>query len=269
MNHIPKSIISSSRIDSDLDLIRKVNPIIHNITNWVAMATSANVLLAIGASPIMAHARHELIDISQLSQALVINIGTLDEAWISSIETAHQNAIVQKIPIVFDPVGAGASQYRTQTAKNVLARGVNVLRGNASEIIALACDDAKPKGVDAHHDSMDAISAARALSIRYHCVVVVSGAIDIIVDKEKKIFNHHGTSLFTKVTAMGCSVTALIGAFTAINSDYFLAALHAMVAFTMAGEIAATHTRGPGSFYPELLDALSNLNFNHLSINLT
>lgn len=248
----------------DLNLIRQMNPIIHNITNLVVMQTTANVLLSAGASPIMAHAQNELPEIAALANALVINIGTLDDPWICAINMAQKISLEKKLPIIFDPVGAGATIYRTETARKILATGVTIIRGNASEIMALTNSQISTKGVDSRHQSESAISAAKTLAEQYHCVVVISGATDVVVDQEKTIFIPHGTPLFTKVTGMGCSATALIGAFAAVNANYTLAATHAMTVFSIAGEIAARKTSAPGSFYPALLDALFSMQQNEL-----
>jgi hydroxyethylthiazole kinase len=217
------------------------------------------MLLALGASPIMAHAKQELADIVKIANSLVINIGTLDETWIAAIDLAQQAALQKKIPIVFDPVGAGASHYRTQTSKNILQSGINILRGNPSEIMSLVDDDIKTKGVDANHQSNDAINAAKKLAEKYQITVVISGQTDIIIDQNRHECISFGTPLFTKVTGMGCSATALIAAFAAINPDYFLAATHAMTTLTLAGEIAAINCKGPASFYNNLIDALYSL----------
>jgi hydroxyethylthiazole kinase len=253
--------LSSDKIFHDLNLLKQVNPLVHNITNLVVMQTTANMLLAIGASPLMAHAPEELAEIVAIAQALVINMGTLDQSWTESVKIAQALAIKKNIPIIFDPVGAGASRYRTETAKSILSTGVQILRGNASEIMALVDTEKKAgntKGVDATHDSIDALSAAKILSQQYHCIVVVSGKTDIVVDaaSDRQIFINHGAFLFTKVTGMGCSATALIAAFAAVNPDYFLAAAHAMIVFGRAGEIAEKKSQGCGSFSIALLDAL-------------
>lgn len=240
----------------DLNTLRQINPVIHNLTNWVAMNTTANLLLAVGAAPIMAHAQPELAYIIAIANALVINIGTLDENWVAAIDLAQKLALQRKIPIIFDPVGAGASRYRTEIATHILNCGVKILRGNPSEIMALVQDDIQTKGVDSIHHSHDAISAAQLLSIKYKITVVISGQTDIIIDQNRLTTVPYGTSLFTKVTGMGCSATAIIAAFAAINQDYFLASAHAMVTFTLAGQIAALNSKGPASFYNNLIDTL-------------
>lgn len=244
---------------SDLNLIRQQNPVIHNITNYVAMQTSANVLLAIGASPLMAHAKEELAEISQIANALVINIGTLDNTWIDAITFAQHEALKKKIPIIFDPVGAGASSYRTDIAKKILATGVNVIRGNSSEILALHNADIKNKGIDAKHSSEAALDSGLELVHEHDCTVVISGATDIILDKTHQLLIPFGTPLFTKVTATGCAATSVIGAFAAIHNNPFLAAAHAMIIYTLAGEKAAIHARGPGSFSQAFIDTLYSI----------
>lgn len=264
-----QSITSTKQLYSDLQTLRQDNPVVHNVTNLVVMQTTANVLLAIGASPIMAHAITELTDIAAISRSLVLNIGTLDGHWVDAMLAAQKAAKLQKIPVILDPVGAGATAYRTDIAKQILTNGVDIVRGNASEIMALMETNIKSKGVDSLHQSTDAITAAKTISEKHHCVVVISGKTDIVVSSSHLAYIHHGSSLFTKVTGMGCAATAVIGAFAAINANYFLAATHAMTIFSIAGEIAEKQCQGPGSFYVNLLDALFNLKveqFNHLQI---
>ena len=262
--------LSFERVFSDLTLIRQQRPLIHNITNLVAMQLTANILLAIGASPMMAHAEEELADILRLARVLLMNMGTLDAAWIRSMESAQRIARQRALPIVFDPVGAGASQYRTHFALRILEQGVSILRGNASEILALAGADAVTKGVDAHHRSQEALDAAKYLARHYQCVVAVSGETDIIVNQHHLCYVPYGTFLFTRLTGMGCSAAAVMSAFAAVNQDYFAAAQHGVVFFTLAGQlVAAQHDAardhlgsqhmGPGSFQVKLLDMLAAL----------
>lgn len=259
MNDTIKSNEIFQKALTDLNLIRQNNPVVHNLTNLVVMQTTANMLLAIGASPIMAHAHEELADILSIANSLVINMGTLDSAWVTACDIAQQTAHEKKVPIIFDPVGAGASQFRTHTAKKILQRGVSILRGNASEIMTLVDDYIKTKGVDSRHKTEDAISAAKSLSKKYQCTVVISGETDIIIKEDNEAFIHFGTPMFTKVTGMGCSATAIIGAFAAINPDPFLAATNAVAIFTIAGEMAAANANGPASFYNNLIDTLYSL----------
>ncbi|MFZ0219698.1 MAG: hydroxyethylthiazole kinase [Candidatus Aquirickettsiella sp.] len=239
----------------DVDLIRKTQPLIHNITNLVVMPITANMLLALGAAPIMAHAHEELDDIIQLAQALVINIGTLDKTWLISIEQAQRAAIKRGIPIVLDPVGAGASTYRTTAALTIIKRGVDVIRGNASEIMALLDTSIISKGVESSQVSENAVTSAQILAQQYQCVVVISGKIDFIVSESLTIALNYGTPLLTKVVGMGCSLTALIASFITVNPDRFNAAVHAMAWMGLVSEYAEKKAKGPGSFYNQLLDS--------------
>lgn len=219
------------------------------------MPTTANILLALGASPLMAHAQEELADIIQLAQALVINIGTLDKTWLASIEIAQQAALKRNIPIVFDPVGAGASSYRTTAALNIIKRGVNVIRGNASEIMALLDTSITTKGVESTQTSSNAVTSAQSLAQQYQCIVVVSGKIDFIVSESTFVALDYGTPLLTKVVGMGCSLTAMIASFLAVNPDRFNACVHAMAWMGLVSEVAEKKSHGPGSFYNQLLDS--------------
>lgn len=246
--------------------IKTTQPLIHNITNYVVMSLNANALLAIGASPVMAHAIEEVADFAKLAQALIINIGTLDSSWVRSMQTAMEGAS-PKIPIIFDPVGVGATHFRTKTAQQLLTHvAPQVIRGNAAEIIALAGSSLKnSKGVDSTYQSSEAYEAAKILSAHYNCVVIVSGAQDFIISKDMTYFIDNGHAIMSKVTGMGCTATALIGAFCAIESDYFTASVYAMAAMGIAGELAAIEASGPGSFQVAFVDQLYHLSEQDLS----
>lgn len=248
----------------DIDLIRLKHPLIHTITNLVVMQTTANILLALGAAPIMAHAHEELDDIIQLAHALVINIGTLDPTWLAAIEYAQLAALKRRIPIVLDPVGAGASVYRTTSALAIIERGVDVIRGNASEIMALLDNSITTQGVDSTQDSHKAVASAQSLAQHYQCIVVVSGKIDFIVSATQTVALDYGTPLLTKVVGMGCSLTAMIASFLSINPNYFNASVHAMASMGLVSEIAEKKSHGPGSFYTFLLDSLYAVQKNDL-----
>ena len=240
----------------DLVLIRQTNPLIHNISNLVVMPITANILLALGAAPIMAHAKQELSDIIQLAQSLVINIGTLDKPWTASIKIGQKAALKCGIPIVLDPVGAGSSRYRTKTALKILKRGVHIIRGNASEIMALTDATIKTKGVDSMQTSVNALASARTLAKKYHCIVVISGKIDFVISATQTVALNYGTPLLTKVVGMGCSLTAIIASFLTVNTDAFAASVHATALMGLVAEYAEKKSTGPGSFYTQLLDSL-------------
>jgi hydroxyethylthiazole kinase len=225
------------------------------------MNTTANALLAIGASPVMAHAEEEVGEMAAIARSLVINIGTLSTPWIAAMFKAGDAARRHARPIVLDPVGAGATTFRTDTARRLLAElSPAIVRGNASEIRALAYDERSTRGVDSARQPEDAAEAADALSSRYGCVVVASGAVDLISSGSmtSRVFNGH--PMMPKVTGMGCTASALAGAFAAVNPSARDAAVSAMAVMGIAGELAADHSRGPGTFLCRFLDALYLLN---------
>ena len=237
--------------------IRAAAPLVHNITNFVVMNNTANALLALGASPVMAHAAEEVADLAAISGALVINIGTLSPAWVESMRLAMAVAARAGRPIVFDPVGAGATAYRTGTCRRLIEETApSVIRGNASEIRALAGAASATKGVDSTDESEAALESARSLASRYGCVTVVSGAVDLVVSAEGVARVRNGHPMMPRVTGLGCTATALIGAFAAVNASMHAAAAHAMAVMGIAGEIAAAASAGPGTFQVKFLDAL-------------
>jgi hydroxyethylthiazole kinase len=230
---------------------------VHNITNYVVMNTTANALLALGASPVMAHAEEEVAEMAGLAGALVINIGTLSRTWVHSMVLAGRAAHARQTPIVLDPVGAGATRFRTETAHRLLNEvPISIIRGNASEIRALCTADHVTKGVDSIHLSEDAFDAARALAARHNCVVSVSGATDIVVSSEAVIRVRNGHPMMPRVTGLGCVASALTGAFAAVNASRLRAAAHAMAVTGIAGELAIKDCHGPGTFQVYFLDAL-------------
>jgi hydroxyethylthiazole kinase len=253
-------VVTASSVWSDVARIRVRAPLVHNITNYVVMNTTANALLAIGASPVMAHAAEEVEEMVALASALVINIGTLSPPWIESMERAARAARARGVPIVLDPVGAGATTLRTRTARRLLTDSPPaVLRGNPSEILAVAGGAATTRGVDSAAGVEAARAAAHALSETYGCAVVVSGPVDLVVRAGAEIRVANGTPLLARVTGMGCTATALVGAFVAVNSDATAAAAHATAVMGIAGELAAETAGGPGTFQALFLDALAGL----------
>ena len=249
-------------VAADLSAVRARAPLVHNITNLVVMNITANMLLAVGASPVMAHAPEEVEEMVGLANALVLNIGTLDAGWVDSMILAAKAARMRPIPIVLDPVGGGATCYRTRTTQRLMAAAApTLIRGNASEILALDGASGTTRGVDSTADSDAAWGAAGRLAHRIQGGVCVSGSVDLIrssqIDGGFRVLN--GDPMMTRVTGLGCSATAIIGAFAAINPDPALAALHGMTVFGIAGELARQQAKGPGSFAVALIDALANL----------
>jgi hydroxyethylthiazole kinase len=261
--------ITAAGIYKSIEAIRKQAPVVHNITNYVVMNSTANALLAIGASPVMAHAQEEVEEMVNIAQALVINIGTLSEHWIFSMFKAVHQARKKGIPVIIDPVGAGATAYRTRTARELISGGQpTIIRGNASEIMALYDDRSKTKGVDSATASDAAIATAQKLAETHKCVVCISGATDYIIDREKILKIKNGHSLMTKVTGLGCTASALCGAFAAVGKLPFAATAEAMAVMGIAGEIAAATSFGPGSLQTNFLDVLYRLSEDNISKRL-
>lgn len=245
----------------DLKRIRDEAPLVHNITNYVVMNTTANALLSLGASPVMAHAAEEVEAMVAIARALVINIGTLSKPWIESMHKAVREAKTRGIPWTLDPVGAGATRLRTETALALLTEGSPaVIRGNASEIMAVRGAASATKGVDSAHRSEAALNAARDLAKTWKCVVSISGKVDLITDGKAVVRVLNGDPLMPRVTGLGCAATAITGAFTAVNSNYLEAASHAMGVMGIAGEMAMEKAAGPGTLQLHFLDALYRIN---------
>jgi len=249
-----------SSVWGDLQKIRTEAPLVHNITNYVVMNTTANALLAVGASPVMAHALEEVEEMVRYARALVLNIGTLSPAWVEAMVKAGQEANRRGIPVILDPVGSGATQFRTSTAHRLLAETrPTIIRGNASEIRSLVRTGAGPKGVDSQHLPEEILAEAQTLSRDCRCVVSVSGPVDIIVAGDAVVRVANGHAMMTRVTGMGCTASAITGAFAAVNPSPLHAAAHAMAVMGTAGEIAVERAQGPGTYFPQFLDALSLL----------
>ena len=262
-------MITPETINKDLETIRLKSPLVHNITNYVVMNNTANALLAIGASPVMAHALEEVRDMVAIASALVINMGTLSPLWVESMVLAGKTATGSGKPVVFDPVGAGATPYRTLTALKIIKEcSPHIIRGNASEIKALVMENKMTKGVDSTEGSGTAIEAAGILAGQSECVVVVSGEVDYVTDGKTVISVKNGSPLMPKITGMGCTASAITGAFAAINKNYLAAASHAMAVMGIAGEIAASQSTGPGSLQVNFIDTLYNLSYNDISQKL-
>ncbi len=257
--------ITSSSIWKDIENIRQKSPLVHNITNYVVMNNTANALLALGASPVMAHAEAEVVDMVNIAGALVINIGTLSDPWIKAMSKAVDRAKERNIPIVLDPVGVGATEYRTRTARNLIhAAYPSIIRGNGSEIMALCEEDVDTKGVDSTSASDLAIDSARALNREFGSVICITGETDYIISEDAMISVKNGDAMMPRVTGLGCTATALCGAFAAINPDAHMAAAHAMATMGIAGQIAAQTAKGPASLQLNFIDTLYQLSETHI-----
>ena len=234
----------------------------HHITNFVVMNSTANVTLAVGASPIMAHAPEEMGDIAALSDALNLNIGTLSREWIESMLMAGKIAGTRGVPIVLDPVGSGATALRTEAVQSILEKvPVTVVRGNASEVMSLFAreESVRIRGVDSVETVEAVRDGAHRLAKRLNKVVAVTGSVDFVTDGERAVEVHNGHPMFSKVTGTGCAATAVISCFCAVEGDPLVATAAALGYYGLAGEEAARVSTGPGSFQVALYDALYNM----------
>jgi hydroxyethylthiazole kinase len=244
----------------ELARLRAAAPLVQNIANYVAMQTVANVLLAAGASPAMVHAAEEAPEFAALADALTINIGTLSAHWLASMSDTAAAAGRAGTPWVLDPVAVGATGFRRAAARQLLALGPHVIRGNASEILAMREGAGQHAGGVDTRQSVDAAGdAARKLARSSGAVVAVTGAVDLVTDGRRVTRIANGDPLMTRVTAIGCSLTGLIGACLGAGAEPYDGTVAALAIFGVAGELAAEHARGPGSFGIELLDALHRL----------
>ncbi len=243
-----------------LSRIRAERPLVQNITNFVAMDLSANALLAIGASPAMVHSSDESAEFTRIANALVINIGTLSASWVTGMRSSAVAARNARKPWVLDPVGCGATAYRTDVARELAGLGPALIRGNASEILALQGEKrGRTRGVDSNDSVEVARAAARELAIDYSCVVGVTGEVDYVTDGRTTLAVHGSDALLTRVTATGCALSAICGAFLAVEANALHATAQAFAAYATAAERAATGVAGPGSLRWRLLDELHHL----------
>jgi hydroxyethylthiazole kinase len=240
--------------------MREAAPLVHNMTNYVVMNFTANALLAAGASPVMSHAADEVEDMVSVAKALVLNIGTLDDIWVYAMLLAGKKATELGLPIVLDPVGAGATPLRTNAARRILDEmKVAVVRANPSEILAVAGTINHTKGVDSADSVEMAAEAARRLAAETGAVVAMTGAEDLVTDGVRTVRVANGHPLMGCVTGTGCGATAMVGAFTGASPDAFSSAAAALAYYGAAGEQAAREAAGPGTFVPLFLDALHRL----------
>ncbi|HZS23976.1 MAG TPA: hydroxyethylthiazole kinase [Gaiellaceae bacterium] len=241
-----------------LRTLRERKPLVHQITNYVVMNETANATLALGALPVMAHAVEEAEEMAGLASALVLNIGTLSERWVDAMLLAGERATARGIPIVLDPVGAGATAYRTETARRLLERlDVTVLRGNAGELATLVGAEAEVRGVESIGASLEPAELARAAARQLGVVASVTGPVDHVSDGERVLAIANGDALLATVTGTGCMSSAITGCFLAAKpQEPLAAAAEALAAFGVAAEDAARSAHGPGTFHAHLYDAL-------------
>lgn len=256
--------MKTSCVSHLLERVRAENPLVHNITNQVVTNFTANGLLALGASPVMANAKEEVAEMAQLADALVLNIGTLTKDTVEAMVLAGQAANENGVPVLLDPVGVGATTFRTKAAKQLLEQvNMTVVRGNAAEMAhLLGVDGWESKGVDAKAANGDVSALAKQAARTLQTVVVITGKVDVVSDGEDVLSIHNGHEWLTKVTGTGCLLTSVIGAFCAVGERPIHASAAALLFYGVAAERAAQYTKdkGPGTFQMELLNALSQTN---------
>jgi hydroxyethylthiazole kinase len=244
-----------------LEKVREKKPLVHHITNWVTIYDCANVVRAIGALPVMAHAIEESSEMQGIANALVLNIGTLTPQLVESMIAAAKKANELQHPVVLDAVGAGATKLRTEKAKEILEKvRVDILKGNKSEIAKLAGADVLTRGVEASTVEGNIIELAKRLALERKNIVVVTGAQDIVASAAGKNFLvKNGHPLMGKFVGTGCMAASLIGCFAAVEADYAKASAAALSCFGIAGELAAKKAKAPAAFKQQLFDELYNL----------
>jgi hydroxyethylthiazole kinase len=246
---------------SYLNAMRTEAPLVQNIANFVAMNIAPNVLLAAGASPAMVHSAEEAGEFAAFAGALTINIGTLSPEWVDGMLAAAESADAAGTPWIFDPVAHFATAYRRHTTRRLMALRPTVIRGNASEILALAGSQVAAKGVDSRDPVELAGVAAREVAIQHQCIVAATGAVDYVTDGKRGTLIEGGSHLMPQVTALGCALTALVGAYNAVQgADPFDATVAALAHYAVAGQAAGRGAEGPGSFGVLFLDQLAAVN---------
>lgn len=261
--------MEKSKVYALIRKVRDTNPLIHNITNIVVANFSANGLLALGASPVMADAVEEVADMAKVAKAVVLNMGTLNRETVEAMVIAGKSANEHDIPVVFDPVGVGATPFRTQAAQKLVQEvKLAIIRGNAAEIANLIGEQWDIKGVDAGSSSGNIIELTILAAKRLNTVVVVTGKDDIISDGTTTYVVHNGHPILTKVTGTGCLLSAVVGALAAVEKNGLEAATSALVFYGVAAEIAANRTdeKGPGSFQIEFLNQLSLVSSSEIDL---
>lgn len=248
-------------IVQDLDEVRRQKPLLHHITNFVVMNETANVTLCIGALPVMAHAREEVEEMVRAARALILNIGTLTPELIESMTLAGRVANELNIPIILDPVGVGATSLRIESARHLIkSLKIDVIRGNSAEISILAGYGGRIKGVESIGGLDNMLEIVKEFAFKRDCVVAVTGKEDLVSDGRSVALVGNGDPMLSMVTGTGCMATTLIGAFAAVQKDRFLATVGGLVAFGLAGEIAARESGVlPGTFHVALYNSLACL----------
>lgn len=258
----------AGQIAARWDTIRERRPLIHHITNFVVMNETANATLCIGALPVMAHAVEEVEEMVGAAGALVLNIGTLTPELVDSMITAGRKANELGVPVVLDPVGAGATRLRTEAARRLTTEvRPAIVRGNAAEIATLGGLAAEIRGVESMGVEVEPRTIALETARKLEAVVAITGATDVVSDGSRTVTVENGHPMLGKVTGTGCMATTIVAGFAAVEPDAAMAAAGGLVAFGLAGERAAQTAAGPGSFHVALYDALAALTADDIRQN--
>jgi hydroxyethylthiazole kinase len=245
-------------IANDLEAIRSRKPLIHSITNLVVMNETANAILCLGALPIMAHAKEEVEEMVCVAGALVLNIGTLEPDWIDAMDLAGKRANERDIPVILDPVGAGATRFRTESCKRLMDNvRISIVRGNAAEVATLAGLTAEIRGVESISSSDGAEKIAKEFAAKTGITAAITGPVDVVCDGKRTALISNGDAMMGKVVGTGCISNTIVASFAAVNGDPFQAAVGGLTTFGIAGEMAAKAAPDkPGTFHVELYNAL-------------
>ncbi|WP_134704137.1 hydroxyethylthiazole kinase [Ammoniphilus sp. YIM 78166] len=261
-------LYSNVELAQKLDKVRNENPLVHNMTNVVVTNFTANGLLALGASPVMAYAKEEVADMAKIAGALVLNTGTLNETQIEAMIIAGKSANANGVPVIYDPVGAGATGYRTEAAQRILKEvRVSLIRGNAGEIANVIGENWSMKGVDAGQGAGSMVVLAEKAARLLSCLVAITGKEDIVSDGATTVLVKNGHPILTKVTGTGCLLTSVIGAFAAVEKNVMEAAIAALAFYGVAAEqaVGLVGANRPGSFQEEFINQLSQVTANQVS----
>lgn len=239
--------------------VREESPLIHHITNYVTVNDCANITLAFGASPVMAHCIDEVEEIVSISSALVLNIGTIQSSNVESFIKAGKKARSLGKPVVFDPVGCGASKLRSDVSKMIINEvKPNVIKGNMAEIKHLLFNKSNMKGVDSKESMENVEKISVELALKTNAIVVTTGKVDYITDGKKIATVSNGTNILSKITGTGCMLNSIIASCCSVSDDYFISSAIATSAMGICGEIAEKNlskNEGSGTFRQRLLDA--------------
>lgn len=247
-------------IYSLLEKVRTQKPVVHHLTNWVTIYDCANIVKVFGASPVMAHAKEEVAEMSKIASSLVLNIGTLTVGLISAMKIAAKSANEKGIPVVLDVCGAGATKLRDEKCFELLDEvKIDIIKGNSSEVARIAGENVRTKGVDAVEVEKNLVEIAKELAKKRNCTVVITGQEDIISDGKKVLIVKNGHRMMSNIVGTGCMATSVIGTFAAVEKDLAVASASGLCCFEIAAEIAAKSSKGPGTFKEALYDAVYKL----------